>query len=226
MAASTAQLGNLSITTQVVPAGGQNNLPGLGTTPSWVQELSKKKKQPIKSLSAVLILIGALQLTVGASMFVSENGYLSLLSRSGIVFVGSLTFIATAIITVVFANKDTIMRIKICLISHAINVAVAAIGIILYIIQVYTDTQTCWVAVHEVDSNNNNCVPGNATASPDYNYNRYYYYRDYSEVIYTLRVSLNALVLFYIVIGFNISSFIIFLKWKSLKDTKYTLLGN
>ncbi|XP_069588165.1 uncharacterized protein [Ranitomeya imitator] len=225
MAVSTAQVGNLSITTQVVPGGGQNNLAGLGTTPNWVQELSKKKKQPMKSLSAVLILIGALQLTIGTSMFVAENSYLSLLSRSGIVFVGSLTLISTAIITVIFANKETILRIKICLISHVINVTIAGIGIILYVIQVYTDTQSCWVSTHDIDSYNP-CIPGNYSIN-DYNYNyRYGYSRDYSEVIYTMRVSLNSLVLFYVIVGFNISSFIIFLKWKSLKDTKYTLLGN
>ncbi|XP_073495058.1 uncharacterized protein [Phyllobates terribilis] len=224
MAASSAQLGNLSITTQVVPAGGQNNLPGLGTTPNWIHELSKKKKQPMKSLSAVLILIGALQLTVGTSMYVAENGYLSLLSRSGIIFLGSLAFISTAILTVIFAEKETILRIKICLISHAINVAIAAVGIILYVIQVYTDTQSCWVSTQDIDSYNP-CIPGNTTNDYSYNY-RYGYGRDYSEVIYTLRVSLNSLVLFYIIVGFNISSLIIFLKWKSLKDTKYTLLGN
>lgn len=223
MAASTAQLGNVSITTKVVPAGG--NIPGLGTlpsTPNWVHVLSHKKKQPIKSLSAVIILIGALQLSIGISMSVAEKENPSLVSRSGI-YLGSVVLISAGIITVIFANEENIIKIKTCLISHMISATFAAIGIILYAIQVYTDTQACW---EDIEDKNSKCIPGNSSTSSPYDHDYYYSHRYYSYASYVspLRVSLNSLILFYIIVGLVISSSIIILRWKSLKEAKYNLL--
>ncbi|KAM3918030.1 uncharacterized protein RB166_013001 [Leptodactylus fuscus] len=230
MAVNTAQLGNLSITTQVVPAG-QSNVPGLETlssTQNWVQALSQKKKTPIKSLSAVIILIGALQLCVGVSMFVAEDEYPSLVSRSK-AFFGSLVFIISGIVTVVFANEESVFKIKAGLISHVINAITAFIGIIIYTIQVYIESHSCWEEVGS-EPKRSQCVQTNTDTNSNMTSNSYdypsYYYRNYSNFIYTLRVSLHGLILFYIVVGLIISSFIILLKWKSLKAARYTLLGN
>lgn len=220
MAASTAQLGNLSITTKVVPAGG--SIPGLGTlpsTPNWVHALSHKKQQPMKSLSAVIILIGALQLSIGISMSVAEREHPSLVSRSGI-YLGSLVFISAGIITVIFANEENIVKIKTCLISHVISVTFAAIGIILYAIQLYIDTQACWV---DIEGEHSRCKPSNVSTSDSQEWH-HWGYLNYANYVGPLRLSLNSLILFYIVVGLIISSAIIILRWKILKEAKYKLL--
>ncbi|XP_056402284.1 uncharacterized protein LOC130295496 [Hyla sarda] len=224
MAVSTAQVGNLSITTQVVPAG-ENNIPGpsgLTSAPTWTQTLSQTKKQPIKSLSAVIILIGALQLCFGVSMYLSESEYLSLVSRSGAPCWGGLAFITTGIITVVLASEESIVKIQTCLISHVVNAAFAALGMVLYAVQVYTDSQTCWA---DVDGHYNTCIPGNSSDHDPYDY-LYRYYWPSGDLIYALRLSVNSLILFYVIVGFIISICIALLRWKLLKKAKYTLLGN
>ncbi|KAG8538337.1 hypothetical protein GDO81_022829 [Engystomops pustulosus] len=225
MATSSTQVGNLSITTQVLPAG-DSTLPALATlptTPNWAQVLAQKKKQPIKSLSAVIILIGVLQLMIGTSMYFAEKESPSLVSRS-FAFLGSLVFIMAGIVSVIFANDENITKIKICLFSHAINVVSAAIVIVLYAVQVHTDSQACWALVEY--PNGNECNPGNSTYNPN-DYNHYYYgYQNYGDYVYTLRVSLNSLVLFYIIFGLIISSCIILLRWKLLQKSKYALLEN
>lgn len=225
MAASTAQLGNLSVTTKVVQAG--ENIPGLGTlpsTPNWVHVLSQKNKRPIKSLSAVIILIGALQLSIGVSMHVAEKGTRSLVSHSGIYW-GSVAFISAGIMTVIFANEETVIKIKTCLISHGISATFAAIAIILYAIQVYTDTQACWVEINGEHSKCNSST--SSTNDPhDYDGGHHYGYWNYANYVRPLRVSLNSLILFYIIVGFVISITIIILEWKVLKAAKYKLLGS
>ncbi|KAG9481087.1 hypothetical protein GDO78_010369 [Eleutherodactylus coqui] len=225
MAVSTAQVGNLSITTQVVPAG-ENNVPGLVTVPStqnWAQVLSQKKKLPIKSLSAVIILIGTLQLCIAVSMYIADNNYLSLLSRSR-VYILSLVFISTGILTVVFASEESIVKIQTCLVSHAINALSAAIGMVLYAIQIYTDSQACWQAIN--NSEHSRCAPTVPNGTSTYEPYHHYYSWDYGEYVYTLRLSLNSLVLFYIFVAFIISICIILFRWKLLQKTKYTLLVN
>ncbi|KAM9324955.1 uncharacterized protein PAF06_001065 [Gastrophryne carolinensis] len=211
MAQSTAQVGNLNITTQVVP-GTNSFSPSAPVSPkNFVPVISKHfKKTPVKALSTVLMLTGILQLSFGFVMFAAENKQLSLTVRSGVsLWAGLVVFIAGCTLLIALL-KDTVDMIKVCMVCNIINVTVATVGLILYAIQIYGETQNCWVPVQ--DSGRNMCDPGP---------NSYYYYR---EDITQLRISIISMLMIFSLLGLVISCVISKVSDKALKASGYSLL--
>lgn len=220
MSVSTARLGDLCVTTKVLPAS-DISAAVVSDNPSatklWTPEIPQRlKKFHAKALSVVLILTGILQISFGVIMSIAENDYPSLVVRSGAYAWGGLVVLVAGCITVASETKDNITLIKACLGSHVTNVVVGAVSLVIYIVQLHTETQSCWTTLD--DQSIEKCASVYKEPVSDYSY------RSYGNYVVVLRISVHSVVLIFSLIGFIISLVILALGWKELKEARYAVL--
>ncbi|KAM8924567.1 uncharacterized protein RCH25_009256 [Pelodytes ibericus] len=224
MSVSTARLGDLSVTTRVLPAS-DTGAAALTSGPqyasqAWTPAITQKfKKLHTKALSVVLILTGVLQICFGVMMSIAENEYPSLAVRSGVYIWGGLVVLAAGCITVPVETMENINMIKACLGSHVTNLVVGGVALILYIVQLYTETQACWANYEQY--NQTGCV--SLYNNQDFHQQDYYYYVSHNYVA-ILRVSVSSVVLIFSLLGLIVSICVVGSGWKVLKDARYSLL--
>lgn len=225
MSYTTAQVGNLLIRTQVIPAPDPHAsevFPSTTTTTTWTPVTRKHfKKIPVKALSTVLILIGILQMSTGFVFYAAETNTVSLTLKSGVYIWGGVVVFAAGVACLIAVIKDTITMIKVCMSCNIINIVVAAVGLIVFAIQTYYESQACWL--RPSDKEYNACEN---TANDNYDYYHYsYYYRYARDDVVRLRMSVNIIIMLFSLLGLVISSFMTIVSHKVLKSTGYSLLG-
>ncbi|CAH2321392.1 membrane-spanning 4-domains subfamily A member 15-like [Pelobates cultripes] len=227
MAVSTAYLENLTGTTSVLSTSvsGASVVKNAALAAPSTQISQNFRKLHPKALSTLLILTGLMQISLGAMMMKAENGFPSLAVRSGAYIWGGLMVFVAGCITVATETKDSITLIKTCLGSHVANAVLGGVALAIYIIQLDTETQACWVPVDK--QNFNKCI----SLSNSQEYSRYDYY-DYEErysqnaskLTLILRISVISVILILSVLGLIISVCIMVFGWKVLKTAGYSLL--
>ncbi|XP_053306569.1 uncharacterized protein LOC128468785 [Spea bombifrons] len=221
MSVSTARLGDLCVTTTVLPASDAGAL-RRDASHTWTPEITMKfKTLHMKALSVLLILIGVLQISFGVIMALAEDEYQSLTVRSGVYIWGGLVVFVAGCITVASETKENINMIKACLVSHVTNVAVGGVAMIVYMVQLYAETQTCWARTDRHDLNNCVSMDNEEVTTVSHHY---YDYVEHNDVT-TLRVTVNSMILLFSLLGWIISLCVVFSGWKVLKDVGYSLLN-
>ncbi|KAM5140886.1 uncharacterized protein ACMZJ9_014711 [Mantella aurantiaca] len=214
MSTTTTQVGNLRITTQVVNAADASGLDVPQPNTTLMPAPSKYfKKIPVKALSAVLILVGILQLSIGLTFYAAETTIVSLTLKSGVYIWGGLAVIVAGVTSLTAILRDTINMVKVCMSCNIANIVVAAIGLILFSIQIRYESQACWLNLQDEDQ-----------STCPYERNSYSYYFVYSDMTVKLRVSMNIIVILFSLLGLVISCFMTAVCDKVLKTTGYSLL--
>ncbi|XP_068111682.1 high affinity immunoglobulin epsilon receptor subunit beta-like [Hyperolius riggenbachi] len=217
MSVTIAQSGGLRITAQVVQ--------GAGTEDSEISRAAVKlssptskyfKKTPVKALSTVLILIGILQLCIAILFHCAESTPISLTLRSGVYIWGGVVMIIAGIASLIAHKLDTVKMVRICFGCNIANISVASVGLLLYAIQIYTETQICWKRFERDEMDLSSCESGNT--KPYYNY---YYYSNTQDVV-KFRLAVTVLILLYSLVGLAISCFMTVKSNKILKTTGYS----
>ncbi|KAM4702902.1 membrane-spanning 4-domains subfamily A member 12-like [Rhinophrynus dorsalis] len=174
MAASTAQLGDLCITTQVLPGcdTGSAALATNATTAAQSWNPSQKIKHVYTTaLGTVQILIGVVQISFGVMFLISDWEYPSTTVRSGVYIWAGLVVFVTGSITVATAKKNNIKMIKACLVCHVTNLILGGIGLVLCMVQLYTESLACWLYIEDEDMNR--CLSIDSPTEGPYSYNNY-----------------------------------------------------
>lgn len=225
MSYTTSQVGNLLIRTQVIPAPDPHGSDVFPSTTTLTPVTSKYfKKIPVKSLSAVLMLIGILQILIGVVLYASETNITSLTLKIGIYIWGGVVVFVAGAACLNAILKDTIPMIKVCMSCNIINIVVAAVGLILFAIQTYYESQGCWLRPGEKEYNGCQVTKEDEYGNYNtYNYNNYYYGAS-TDTIVRLRVSLNIIVMLFSLLGLVLSCFMTRVSDKVLKSTGYSLL--
>lgn len=219
MAVSTAQVGNLSITTQILPATDDAaTASGAKKTPVTFKA---HKELHMKALGTVLILAGLMQISFGIIMTAAEEELYSLTTQSRVYFWGGLVGIYAGCMTVVLATTENVKMIKASLGSNAVNAVLGAVALILYMVQLYRETTISWITQYHDAATH--CNLSRTTDRDSYDY--YYYYGYDSEEVYGLRVAVSSLVLLFALTAFFTSVSVIVLGRKVLNDEQYFMLN-
>ncbi|XP_041425035.1 uncharacterized protein LOC108696313 [Xenopus laevis] len=216
MSVSTTHMGNLCITTQVLP-GTDVDAAHASVAKKTQAHFRRHKNLHMKALGTVLILIGLLQQSFGVIMNIAEEELYSLTVRSGVYFWGGLVVILAGCITVALETTENIILVKASLGFIAVNAVLGAVGLILYMVQLYLETELSWIRRnYEVASYCNN-----VTNQDKYDY--FYYERNEVDVL-VLRLAVNSVVLLLSLTAFLLSISVIILGRKVLKDNQYLML--
>ncbi|XP_077310837.1 uncharacterized protein LOC143930409 [Lithobates pipiens] len=226
MSYTTSQVGNIIIRTQVVPAPdpyGSNVFPSTTTvTPMTSKHF---KKIPVKALSTVLMLIGILQMLTGVVFYASETNIISLTLKSGVYIWGGVVVFVAGAACLNAILKDTITMVKVCMSCNIISIVVTAVGLILFTIQTYYESQACWIRPGEKEYNGCQNTEDEKRNYNYNNYNDYYnYYSSSTDIVMRLRVSVNIIIMLFSLLGLVISCFMTIVSDKVLKSTGYSLL--
>ncbi|XP_040176834.1 uncharacterized protein LOC120909181 isoform X2 [Rana temporaria] len=179
MSYTTSQVGNLFIRTQVIPAPDPHGSDVFPSTTTLTPVTNKYfKKIPVKALSAVLMLIGILQMFTGVVFYASETEIVSLTLKSGVYIWGGVVVFAAGVACLNAILKEKITMIKVCMSCNIINIVVAAVGLILFAIQTYYESQACWLRPGEKEYDG--CQVPQKDVYGNYNH---YYYRTTTDIV-------------------------------------------
>ncbi|XP_075440843.1 membrane-spanning 4-domains subfamily A member 4A-like [Ascaphus truei] len=187
MSVNKTRSGDMCVTTRVLPGTDPGTaLLSSDRTPtlqSWTTVATQQmKKLHTKSLGTLLILIGVLQLSCGATMSLAEGDQPSLTVCSGVYIWGGLVVIVAGCVTVAVDMKETITLVRACLGCHVTNAVLGGVGLILLAVQLYIETESCWVQLPE--PYRNECVSiSSGQLEPQPQPEEHYYH--YTEHNYT-----------------------------------------
>ncbi|KAM4636702.1 membrane-spanning 4-domains subfamily A member 6B-like isoform 2-T3 [Discoglossus pictus] len=225
MSVSKTQVGDVCVTTRVVPgidpgaAALCSETPPLPTTP-WTSLTTKNMKTfRAKAFGTVLILVAVIELSFGVMLLAAEGDQPSLTVRSGVYIWGGLAVLVAGCVTVALETKESINMVKACVGCNLANLLLGGLSIILFAVQLHKETQACWVSIdRELTSSCYSIY--NMTARQDY----FYYYGE-SNYVAPLRVAVNSLAILYASLGIIITTCVLLFIWKAVKATKYSLLN-
>ncbi|XP_072280390.1 uncharacterized protein [Pyxicephalus adspersus] len=210
---TTTQVGNLRITTHVVQTADTSNMTSNVTQPAiCLTPLASKhfKKTPVRALSALLMLIGILQLFIGILYYAAETTIVSLTLNSGVYIWGGLAVFVAGGACLTAILKDTLPTVKVCMVFNVVNIVVGVVGLILFIIQIYYESQATWKYADLEESIHDSYNP--------------YYYGYNSCMVMNLRLSLLIIVILFSLLGLAISGFMTIVSFKAMRRCGYSML--